>query len=133
MGRPRSNNGLHQAALFANTDEEARRLFTSQQMQSTDMMRGKRDPLAPPVDDIEQYWTALERPAVEHKLHFSYVGSAATVGRGLAALIDRTEADEVLTTVRIFDPAACLRSLEILADVRQQLSSANDGASDPSA
>jgi len=69
----------------------------------------------------------LERPAVEHKLTFSFVGSAATVGRGLAALIDQTDADEVITTVRIFDPDACLRSLEILADVRQQLPSA-DGA-----
>ena len=129
LERPHAMVGVNVVA--ADTDAEARRLFSSQQMQSTDMMRGKRDPLAPPIDDIEQYWTALERPAVEHKLHFSFVGSAATVGRGLAALIEETEADEVITTVRIFEPNACLRSLEILADVRQ-LPAAGD-ASDSSA
>ena len=129
LERPHAMVGVNVVA--ADTDAEARRLFSSQQMQSTDMMRGKRDPLAPPIDDIEQYWTALERPAVEHKLHFSFVGSAATVGRGLSALIEETKADEVITTVRIFEPNACLRSLEILADVRQ-LPSAGD-ASDSSA
>ena len=43
----------------------------------------------------------------------------------------RLSADEVITTVRIFEPDACLRSLEILADVRQLPSVAD--ASDSSA
>jgi len=129
LDRPHVMVGVN--VVTAETDEEARRLFTSQQMQSTDMMRGRRDPLEPPIDDIDQYWTAMERPAVDHKLHFSFVGSAATVGRGLTALIDQTEADEVITTVRIFDPAACLRSLEILADVRELAGVDKASDSDP--
>jgi luciferase family oxidoreductase group 1 len=131
LDRPYAMVGIN--AVAAATDDEARRLFTSQQMQSIDMMRGKRNPMDPPIDDIDKYWNALERPAVEHKLKYSFVGSAATVGHGLADLIDQTDADEIMTTVRIFDPAACLRSLEILADVRQQLTSADGEASDSSA
>ena len=119
LDRPYAMVGIN--AVAADTDDEARLLFTSQQMQSIDMMRGKRNPMAPPIDDIDKYWNALERSAVEHKLKYSFVGSKATVGHGLANLIDQTDADEIMTTVRIFDPHACLRSLEILADVRQQL------------
>lgn len=119
LDRPYAMVGINVVA--ADTDDEARLLFTSQQMQSIDMMRGKRNPMAPPIDDIDKYWNALERSAVEHKLKYSFVGSKATVDHGLANLIDQTDADEIMTTVRIFDPHACLRSLEILADVRQQL------------
>jgi luciferase family oxidoreductase group 1 len=107
--------------VAADTDQEAQHLFTSQQVQSTDMLRGKRDPLGPPIDDIERYWTHAEKPAVEHKLTYSFVGAAETVQRGLADLIARTDADELIANVRIFEPAACLKTLEILAAVRQQL------------
>ena len=42
-------------------------------------------------------------------------------------------ADELISTVRIYDPAACLRSLEILSDVRQHLTSAGAAKSAASA
>jgi luciferase family oxidoreductase group 1 len=122
LDRPYTMVGINVVA--ADTDAQARRLFTSQQMQSADMLRGKRDPLAAPIDDIETYWTAMEKPAVQHKLTYSMVGSAATLRHSLADLIDQTKADELITTVRIFAPAACLRSLEILADVQGQLQEA---------
>ena len=105
--------------VAADSDAEARRLFTSQQIQATGMVRGQRNQLGPPIDDIETYWTATEKPAVEHKLTYSCVGSPETVHSGVAALIAETDADELITTVRIFDPVACLRSLEILSEMRQ--------------
>jgi len=103
--------------VAADTDEEARRLFTSQQMQSLNMMRGKREAMPPPVDDIEMHWTPREKLSVEHKLTYAFVGSGETVAKGLGDLIEKTGADEIITTVRIFEPAACLRSLEILAGI----------------
>lgn len=116
LERPYAMVGVNVVA--ADSDEEARRLFTSQQIQSIGMMRGRRDQLGPPVDDIETCWSGMGKQAVEHKLTYSIVGSAETVRRGIAALIDQTEADELITTVRIFDPGACLRTLEVLAAVR---------------
>lgn len=116
LDRPYAMVGVNVVA--AETDDEAHYLFSSQQIQSVNMMRGKRDPLPPPIADIETYWTPQEQMSVEHKLTYAFVGSAKTVGQGLADLIEKTEADELITTVRIFDPKACLRSLEVLADVR---------------
>ncbi|NKB65963.1 MAG: MsnO8 family LLM class oxidoreductase [Candidatus Latescibacteria bacterium] len=119
LEKPYAMVGINVVA--ADSDEEARRLFTSQQIQSLNMMRGQREPLGPPVDDIEDYWTPGEKPAVEHKLAFSCVGGPESVQKKLVDIIEQTGADELITTVRIFEPAACLRSLEILAQVRAQL------------
>lgn len=105
--------------VAADTDEEARHLFTSMQMRSIGMMRGNRDPIGPPIDDIESYWLPHEKPSVEHKLTYSYVGSGETVREGLDGLVEQTGADELISTVWIYDPEACLRSLAILAEVRE--------------
>ena len=121
LKRPYAMVGVNVVA--ADSDEEARRLFTSQQVQSIGMMRGWRDQLGPPIDDIETYWTGMEKPAIEHKLTYSIVGSAGTVRERISDLIKQTAADELITTVRIFDPAACHRSLQILADVRKEMES----------
>ncbi|MBK35341.1 MAG: LLM class flavin-dependent oxidoreductase [Gemmatimonadetes bacterium] len=110
--------------IAAETDDEARYLFTSMQMRSTDMFRGKRDPIGPPVADIDSYWLPHEKSAVAHKLSCSCVGSPSTVRNGLQDLIDRTGADELITTVWIFEPAACLTSLDLLASVGAELTPA---------
>jgi luciferase family oxidoreductase group 1 len=122
LDRPYVMVGVNVVA--ADSDEEARHLFTSQQIQSINMSRRKREALPPPIDDIETYWTPREKPGVEHKLTYAFVGSAETINRGLSGFIDETKADEIITTVRIFDSSACLRSLEILAGVRPHLTPA---------
>ncbi|HKI98196.1 MAG TPA: LLM class flavin-dependent oxidoreductase [bacterium] len=105
--------------VAADTDVEAQRLFTSMQVQSTDMLRGRRGRLRPPIDDIDSYGSVAERAAVEQKLACSLVGSRETIGRGLAAFIAETGADELIVTARIHDPLAALRSLEILAEAHR--------------
>jgi len=119
LERPYAMVGINVVA--ADSDAEAAHLFTSQQVQSVDMIRGRRCQLVPPIDDMETYWTGIEKPTVEHKLTYSFVGSAETVRKGVAALVADTQADEIIATARIFDPSACLRSLQILAGVRRDL------------
>jgi len=121
LDKPYAMVGMNVVA--ADTDDEARVLFTSQQVASTNMMRGLREPFAPPIDDIEAYWSPHEKPAVEHKLRYAFVGSREAVRGSIAEFLDQTGADELITTVRIFDPEACHRSLEILADIRKCLCS----------
>ena len=43
---------------------EARRLFTSVQQSFTNIFRGTRGQLPPPVDDIEEYWSTEEKARV---------------------------------------------------------------------
>jgi luciferase family oxidoreductase group 1 len=105
--------------IAADTDAEARRLATSQQMSFTDLQRGTRVTLRPPIDDIEAYWLPHERPRVLQMLACSVVGSVETVRRGLQALVERTTADELVVVSDVYDFAARLRSFALIAQAAE--------------
>jgi len=105
--------------IAADTDAEARRLFTSPQQAFTNLVRGRRGQLPPPIDDIEEYWEPGERVQVSSMLSCSFVGSADTVRRQLQSFIQKTEVNEVMIVAAIHDHAARLRSYEILSDLVQ--------------
>ncbi|SEK74662.1 luciferase family oxidoreductase, group 1 [Stigmatella aurantiaca] len=115
LSRPYAMLGLN--VFAAETDAEAKRLMTSVQLQFINLRRGRPGPLQPPVDSIEAIWSPLEQMGVESALACSVVGSPGTVRRGVEAFIERTGADELITTAQIYDHAARLRSFEILASV----------------
>jgi luciferase family oxidoreductase group 1 len=101
--------------ICADTDDEALRLFTSQQRSWTNTIRGRRGQLPPPIDDIETYWTADEKPQVMRMLARSFVGSPASVRSGLDAFVEETGADELIVASAIYEHDARLRSYELLA------------------
>ena len=102
------------AGVFAaDTDAEARRLFTSAQLQFLSLIRGRPGKLPPPVDSIDDHCTAAERAAIDQRTRYSAVGSAETVRRRFEELLAQTHADEIIATGQIYDHAARLRSFEI--------------------
>lgn len=102
--------------IAAETDAEARRLGTTQQMSFADMFRGARGFSKPPIDDIEDYWSPAERAQAGHMLSHSIYGSRDTVAAGIAALVAKTGADELMIVSDVYDHAARMRSLEIIAN-----------------
>ncbi len=102
--------------IAADSDAEARRLFTSVQQSFTNIFRGTRGQLSPPIDDIESYWTASEKAQVARMLGCAFVGTGATVAEGLKSFIAETGADELMVAAAIYDHGARLRSYEILAE-----------------
>jgi luciferase family oxidoreductase group 1 len=109
------------SVFAAETDAEGRRLFTSAQRQFVNLRRGAPTTLQPPVDTLDGWWSPVEKNGVDHALAYSAVGSPDTVARRLDAIIDATQADELIVTSQIFDHAARLHSYEILAHVRDRL------------
>jgi len=116
------------SVLVADTDREARHLFTSHQQRVTDMVRNRRGLLAPPIDDIEQYWTPAEKAAASRMLECAFVGSPDTVRGLLQDFLQRTGADELMVSCTVFEHAARLRSYELLAGIAQELESARSPA-----
>ncbi len=104
--------------IAAETDAEARRLFTSAQQQFTNMLRGTRGQLPPPIDDIEAYRSPAEEAQASSMLACSFVGSAETLRQSLESFIAQTGADELMVASAIYDHSARLRSYEILAEVQ---------------
>jgi luciferase family oxidoreductase group 1 len=107
--------------VAADDEELARRLFTSPQQSFTNVFRGARGQLPPPIDDIEAYWSPEEKARVSRMLARSYVGIAETVRDGLNAVLAETGADELIVASAIHDHAARVRSYEILAEIRREL------------
>jgi luciferase family oxidoreductase group 1 len=101
--------------IVADTEDEARRLFTTAQQQFTRMARGTRGKLPPPVDDIETYWSPMEKAQASSMLGCSFHGSSATIKAKLAPLIEATGADELMVAAAIWDHRARVRSFELLA------------------
>lgn len=114
LDRPYAMVGVN--IIAAETDAEARRLATSQQMSFVDIFRGNRQLSQPPIDDIDRYWSPVEKAQVQSMLSRSIVGSAETVRKGVAALVAETGADELILVSDVYDHAKRLRSLEIIAD-----------------
>ena len=109
------------AVYAADTDQDASRLFTSLQQSFVNLRRGTPGPLPPPIDSLEQYCSAEEQAGLDHALGEAIVGSPATVKEGIQSFLDRTGLDELMITAAMYDHGARLRSFEIVADVRDQL------------
>ena len=117
LDRPYTAAGVN--VFAADTDAEARRLFTSAQQRFTNLLRGAPARLQPPVDDIETYWTPAEKAQASAMLACSFVGSPQTVRLGLKQFVEQTGVDELIVSSAIYDHAARLRSYEVLADLIQ--------------
>jgi luciferase family oxidoreductase group 1 len=104
----------------ADTDAEARRLFTSLEQAFIALRTGRPVPLPPPLDAAER---AAFEPAANDALaqlfRYAVVGGPATVRQGVADFVRATGVDELMTTAMIFEHSARLRSFEILASARE--------------
>ncbi len=119
LTRPHAMVGVN--VFAADTDTEARRLFTSAQQMFLNMVRGTPGLLPPPVETMDGLWSPAERAMVERKTLCSAVGSPETVRRTLERFAAETGADELIVTGQIFDHAARLRSFGIVAEIRGAL------------
>jgi luciferase family oxidoreductase group 1 len=120
LQQPYAMLGLNVVA--ADSDAEARRLFTTQQQSFINLRRGRPGLIPPPIDDIESYWTPPEKLMVQRALACAVVGDTDTVRDGVEAFVARHQPDEVLVTANIFDHAARRHSFELAAQAHDQLS-----------
>lgn len=102
----------------ADTDAAASRLFTSLQQSFVNLRRGRPGLLPPPVERMDDLWSPAEKRMVSDAFREAVVGSPDTVRKGIEAFLDRTGVDELMVTAAIFDPAARLRSFELVAGLR---------------
>ncbi len=108
----------------ADTDREARRLFSSLQQAFVNLRSGRPGKLPPPVDDLDAQLDPRARAMLDNALACSVVGGPETVRRGLRAFAARTGADELMVTAQIHDHVARRRSFEILAGVHAEVDAA---------
>jgi luciferase family oxidoreductase group 1 len=108
------------SVFAAETDAEARRLFTSQQQAVINLHSGRAGQLPPPIDNIAAILDDRARAILDSVRACAIVGSPATVGHGLNAFIAHHKPDELIVTAQIFDHAARLGSFNILSQISRE-------------
>lgn len=104
--------------IAADTDEKAKYLFSTHQQSIANLTRGgARFRMQKPIDDIEKYWSPQEKMMASHMLTHSVVGSAETVKRGVEKFIERTQADELMISMPIYNLEDHFKSLGILSKI----------------
>lgn len=112
--------------IAADTDDAARRLFTTPQQRLLHSIRRQSVELSPPVDSMEPLWNEIERTAVMSKLRAAIVGSSATVKIGLEKLVRETAADEIIVVTDAYNHEDRLRSYELVAEVAKEITTCKE-------
>jgi len=103
--------------VVADTDEQANFLSTSLKQMFMGVVTGNRDPMPPPVDDMNTVWNLPTKMAVEQMLKYTFVGSKETVREELSDFVNRTGADEIMTATYIYDHDQRLKSHRLLSEI----------------
>jgi luciferase family oxidoreductase group 1 len=119
LERPYVMVGVMGAA--ADTDDEARYLFTSAQQQFVNLRRGTPGRTPPPVRSMDDLWSPMERAGVEHTFQYAMVGNVDTIRRKAATFLGDTGADELIVSLPIHSLEKRLSSLAIYAEARDSL------------
>ncbi|PEC51218.1 LLM class flavin-dependent oxidoreductase [Bacillus sp. AFS096315] len=116
LDEPYAMIGLN--VVVADTDQEAKRLFTTQQQSFLNLVRGGKPALLkPPVDEMDEIWSPFEKETLENQMKLSAIGTIETVTEKLQAVLNITKADEIMVNGSVFDHAARLYSYELLSKV----------------
>ena len=101
--------------VAAESEAEARFLFSSLQQSTLNNRIGRPGRVPPPVADFAARLDPYARAILDDAYVCAVIGDGETVRRGLADLAGRTGADELMVTANIFDHGKRRRSFEIIA------------------
>jgi luciferase family oxidoreductase group 1 len=105
--------------VAAETDEEARYLFSSTQQSFLNIRSGRPGRLPPPMPDFDRRIDRFGAAMLADALACAVVGGPETVRRGIEAFVERTGADELMVTTNVFEHEKRKRSFEIVAEVHR--------------
>jgi len=103
------------AVICADTDAQADRLASAADLHFVRRAKGEYLPLASPEEADAYDYSPLDRERIVHNRKRLVVGDPQVVRDRLQALIDATDADEVMITTMVHDHGARRRSYELLA------------------
>ena len=108
---------LATSVICADTDERAEELAASLRLMMLRLRSGERGPIVTPQEARDYPYTAFERMQLENFRAMHQSGNPSTIKAKLEAMIEKTEADEVMVTTMIHSHQERLHSYELLAEI----------------
>jgi alkanesulfonate monooxygenase SsuD/methylene tetrahydromethanopterin reductase-like flavin-dependent oxidoreductase (luciferase family) len=103
------------AAIVAETEERAQALARANALSMLRLRSGRPGPLPSPEEAADYPWSEAEEAAVEEWAGLVSVGTPDQVAADLLRRANKADADELIITTNIPDPAERRRSFELLA------------------
>jgi len=103
--------------IAAESDEEARFESTTMQQFFLNVVRGSRNPLSPPVQNMDQIWNQPEKEMASSMSSVTLLGSKKTIREQLENFQNQYNVDEIMAVSYIFDEVKQKRSYQILKEV----------------
>ncbi len=105
-------------AVPADSVEEAEHLATTSHQRILALFRGQPLWMKPPVESMDNLWSAHERAGVVDFLALQLLGDAVAIKLQLDELLASVTVDELMFTVDIYDSEKRRHALEILEETR---------------
>ena len=109
-------------AVTAQTTKKAYYHFTTLQQSFRNLVRGDIRLSPPPVNNMADHWSPLEKRHVEQMINLAIVGDEEKVQDELRAIIEKTKVNEVMFTSQIYNEEAQHDSYQRLAKIMRHLS-----------
>jgi luciferase family oxidoreductase group 1 len=103
------------SVICADTDEEAHRLALSSAFNILQRSTGRMGPLPSIEEASARVFTESEQALIDDAMSTHIIGNPEVVHKGLTALVERVDADEVMLSTRTHSYDARMRSYELIA------------------
>jgi luciferase family oxidoreductase group 1 len=101
--------------IAADSDEKAARLATTNYQRFLGIIRNQRVNLRPPVENMDELWSPLEKEMVQSKLRLAVIGGPEKVRAGLEKIVAATGVQELMIVSDAYSHEDRLRSFELIA------------------
>ncbi|MEK4200164.1 LLM class flavin-dependent oxidoreductase [Cytobacillus sp. FSL K6-0265] len=107
--------------IAGETDEEGQYLASSLYQTFLGMMRNKRGKMLPPIENMDEVWTPVEKQLLQQQLGSSIIGGPETVKEKLEIFLGETGANEIIVNGQIYDHDKRKASYQHVADVMKEI------------
>ncbi|EOQ87177.1 luciferase family oxidoreductase, group 1 [Leptospira yanagawae serovar Saopaulo str. Sao Paulo = ATCC 700523] len=119
LGKPYVMMAMNVVA--ADTEEEAKFLFTSVEQSFLGILRNKRTPFPPPVSNMDSLWSEAEKQMAQQMLSISAVGTQETIISKIKDLTDGLNINEIMVVSSIYEIKKRIHSLELLMAIKDEI------------
>ncbi len=107
------------SVICADDDETARELAQPGALQFLQLRKGKPGRMPTQAEAAAYPYTDMDRLLIDDRLDSQIIGGPDTVRKGIADLLEATQADELMITTNVYDHADRVRSYEMVAKGRE--------------